>query len=188
MIFVGFLSKVYKRFQPVCLMKRLVYSTLGFIFLLAGFSFILNSITGITGFVVVEETGKAANGVIGALLVFGGIFLLSKTRRKRKGQAAMEFLMTYGWAILAAIIVIGVLAIYFSPNTLTQTQVFLSAPFYGIGTSLATDQIQVEIRNNGGENIRPVNTGGLDARLTFNQPSGASCSTEDWGISGDLLP
>jgi len=31
----------------------------------------------------------------------------------KRGQAAMEFLMTYGWAILAAIIVIGVLAIYF---------------------------------------------------------------------------
>lgn len=28
----------------------------------------------------------------------------------KQGQAAMEFLMTYGWAILAAIIVIGVLA------------------------------------------------------------------------------
>ena len=31
----------------------------------------------------------------------------------KRGQAAMEFLMTYGWAILVAIIVIGVLAIYF---------------------------------------------------------------------------
>lgn len=28
----------------------------------------------------------------------------------KKGQAAMEFLMTYGWAILAAIVAIGVLA------------------------------------------------------------------------------
>jgi hypothetical protein len=34
----------------------------------------------------------------------------------RRGQAAMEFLMTYGWAIIAAIIVIGVLAIYFKPT------------------------------------------------------------------------
>ena len=28
---------------------------------------------------------------------------------RKKGQAAMEFLMTYGWAILAAIIVIAVI-------------------------------------------------------------------------------
>ena len=34
-----------------------------------------------------------------------------KKGNNKKGQAAMEFLMTYGWAILAAIIVIGVLVI-----------------------------------------------------------------------------
>jgi len=32
---------------------------------------------------------------------------------RTKGQAAMEFLMTYGWAILAAIIVIGILGYYY---------------------------------------------------------------------------
>ncbi len=40
-----------------------------------------------------------------------------------KGQAAMEFLMTYGWAILAAIIAIGVLSYFgiFSPgNFITE--------------------------------------------------------------------
>ena len=35
---------------------------------------------------------------------------------KKKGQAAMEFLMTYGWAILAALIAIGVL-VYFKVFT-----------------------------------------------------------------------
>ena len=36
----------------------------------------------------------------------------------KKGQAAMEFLMTYGWAILAAIIAIAVLAYFgvFNPG------------------------------------------------------------------------
>ncbi|MBI2144636.1 hypothetical protein HYU17_05855 [Candidatus Woesearchaeota archaeon] len=33
-------------------------------------------------------------------------------RRCRKGQAAMEFLMTYGWAILAVLVVIGALAYF----------------------------------------------------------------------------
>lgn len=39
----------------------------------------------------------------------------------KKGQAAMEFLMTYGWAILAAVVVIGVLAYFgvFNPGTYT---------------------------------------------------------------------
>lgn len=42
----------------------------------------------------------------------------------RKGQAAMEFLSTYGWPILAAIIAIGVLAYFgvFNVKTLTNSQ------------------------------------------------------------------
>ncbi len=49
----------------------------------------------------------------------------------KKGQAAMEFLMTYGWAILAAVIVIGVLAYFsvFSPANYIPTSCVLSAPF-----------------------------------------------------------
>jgi uncharacterized protein (UPF0333 family) len=54
---------------------------------------------------------------------------------KTKGQAAMEFLMTYGWAILAAIIVIGVLAIYFRPSALTSNNVIVTAPLYGVGVA-----------------------------------------------------
>ena len=41
-------------------------------------------------------------------------------RHLKKGQAAMEFLMTYGWAILVVLIVIGALAYFgvLSPSTL----------------------------------------------------------------------
>ena len=48
----------------------------------------------------------------------------------RKGQAAMEFLMTYGWAILAAIIAIGVLAYFgvFNPSRLAGSAAVLNAP------------------------------------------------------------
>ena len=50
---------------------------------------------------------------------------------ERKGQAAMEFLMTYGWAILAAIIAIGVLAYFgiFSPGKFVPDACTLSTPF-----------------------------------------------------------
>jgi len=40
--------------------------------------------------------------------------------KQNKGQASMEFLMTYGWAILSAIVVICVLAIYFKPTNLVN--------------------------------------------------------------------
>jgi hypothetical protein len=93
---------------------------------------------------------------------------------KRKGQAAMEFLMTYGWAILAAIIVIGVLAVYFRPSQLTSNSVVVTAPFYGLGVTLSATQIQVEVQNNGGESINLDDA--APATITFNTPSGAACT------------
>ncbi len=50
----------------------------------------------------------------------------------KRGQAAMEFLMTYGWAMLAAIIAIGVLANFgvFSPGRLVGGVAAVSPPFF----------------------------------------------------------
>jgi len=90
---------------------------------------------------------------------------------KRKGQAAMEFLMTYGWAILAAIIVIAVIAIYFRPGTLVQDSVIVSPPFYGVATTLSATEVNVEVKNQGGEALTDVSSA-----LTFNSPSGANCT------------
>lgn len=77
---------------------------------------------------------------------------------QRKGQAAMEFLMTYGWAILAAIIAIGVLAYFgvFSPGKFITGAAVVNPPFYAnawnIQEGLGTDGgINLEMRNNGGE-------------------------------------
>ena len=93
--------------------------------------------------------------------------------KSKRSQAAMEFLMTYGWAILAAIIVIAVIAIYFRPSSLVQNTVVVNAPFYGIGTSIAATQIQVEVRNNGGEELDLAAT---PAVLSFKIPSGGACT------------
>lgn len=43
----------------------------------------------------------------------------------KKGQTAMEFLMTYGWAILVAIVVIAVLAIFFRPGYVVNDEQFV---------------------------------------------------------------
>ena len=77
---------------------------------------------------------------------------------ERKGQAAMEFLMTYGWAILAAIVAIGVLAYFgvFSPGRYTSNLCTIAAPFsceeYGIGADL-----ELVIRNGYGDALDGVN-------------------------------
>lgn len=75
----------------------------------------------------------------------------------RKGQAAMEFLMTYGWAILAAVIVIGVLAYFgvFSPATYVPTTCVLSAPL-GCDknqVSASTTGVSLVMRNGGIDNL-----------------------------------
>ena len=71
---------------------------------------------------------------------------------RKKGQAAMEFLMTYGWAILAAIVVIGILGYYyFSKDILTPRSGVVNPPFYLNAWSVKTNGVTLEIKNNGGE-------------------------------------
>ena len=97
----------------------------------------------------------------------------------KRGQAAMEFLMTYGWAILAAIIVIGVLAIYFRPGSLVTNSVIVNAPFYGVAASVSITDTQFEFKNNGGETLQQVNV-----TVDFLQPT--SCLTNTF-VVGDMI-
>jgi len=75
---------------------------------------------------------------------------------EKRGQAALEFLMTYGWAILAAIIVIGVLAYFgvFSPGKYAPKVITINAPF-GVTQeySVATDSINFVLRNGAGDSV-----------------------------------
>ena len=73
----------------------------------------------------------------------------------KKGQAAMEFLMTYGWAILAAIIAIGVLAYYgvFSADKYAPSGSILNLPFYIQASSVSTTELKLEVKNNGGDDL-----------------------------------
>ena len=73
---------------------------------------------------------------------------------ERKGQAAMEFLMTYGWAILAAVIAIGVLAYFgvFSPGKYVTGNAVVNPPFYVNAQNVkASTGVTLELKNNGGE-------------------------------------
>lgn len=88
----------------------------------------------------------------------------------KKGQAAMEFLMTYGWAILAAIIAIGVLAYFgvFSPGTFISNSITVNAPF---GTtqelSITTTTISFVLRNGGGDSANISSIGVAGCGTTF---------------------
>lgn len=79
----------------------------------------------------------------------------------KKGQAAMEFLITYGWAILAAIVAIGVLAYFLSsPGRFTSNSCVVASPWNCNAGNVdqAANNVQLELRNGGGEvfNVQSV--------------------------------
>ena len=91
----------------------------------------------------------------------------------KRGQAAMEFLMTYGWAILAAIIAIGVLAYFgvFSPGTFISNSVTVNAPFGSTQElSINTGNVAFVLRNGGGDSA------------TITSIAVAGCGTNSTGI------
>ncbi len=114
-----------------------------------------------------------------------------------RGQAALEFLMTYGWAILSAIIVIGALGSYFYFNQGGSTSIFVNAPFYGVAASATGTTLSVEIDNKGGETLSNVsvavagcttNTTGFSSSVSGPQIIELACSGMSSGstFSGDI--
>lgn len=76
----------------------------------------------------------------------------------KRGQAAMEFLMTYGWAILAAVIVVGVLWYMIgNPANLAGNNFQVSAPLVGNAMSIDATTTTLEIRNGASESITVTN-------------------------------
>ncbi len=74
---------------------------------------------------------------------------------KKKGQAAMEYLMTYGWAILAVVIVGGVLYYYgvFEPDLPDQGCPNQPVAVEGNAWDVDGDNLRMSPRNNAGEEI-----------------------------------
>ncbi len=77
---------------------------------------------------------------------------------KKRGQAAMEFLMTYGWALLVVLVAIGALAFFgvlnpgqFLPSTCTITPGIACTDF----KVTATD-VTVNLQNGMGKNLKDV--------------------------------
>ena len=97
---------------------------------------------------------------------------------ERKGQAAMEFLMTYGWAILAAIIAIAVLAYFgvFSPGKYVPESCILNAP-WGCGeetkvTNGATADVASLMLSNGGADSYTIDSVIISGCVTDAVPTG----------------
>lgn len=71
-----------------------------------------------------------------------------------KGQAALEFMMTYGWALVVIAAVIAVLA-YYGPNprSLTTNRCVFSPMLSCLGTTLDDSSLKVVLHNNIGQTV-----------------------------------
>lgn len=97
--------------------------------------------------------------------------------QNKRGQAAMEFLMTYGWAILAAIIAIGVLAYFgvFSPGQYVGSSAIVTAPFYANAWNVGVlaGGVNLEVQNNGGETLEIKN-------VAISASDGGTCTSSGY--------
>ena len=88
---------------------------------------------------------------------------------RKKGQAAMEFLMTYGWAILAAIIVVGVLwYLIGNPANLAGDRFTIGAPLIANAMSLTNETVSIEFRNGHSEKINVTAVRVEGCNMTYN--------------------
>jgi uncharacterized protein (UPF0333 family) len=108
--------------------------------------------------------------------------------QQKKGQAAMEFLMTYGWAILAAIVAIGVLAYFgvFSPGRLAGSSTIVNNPFYANAWQVDSSplQLSLELTNNGGDTltVSQITVTGTGASAADNCDTGAITTSMAPGV------
>tara|TARA_Y100000034_G_C6898851_1_gene415043 strand:+ start:534 stop:1025 length:492 start_codon:yes stop_codon:yes gene_type:complete len=99
---------------------------------------------------------------------------MKNKRSQKKAQAAMEFLMTYGWALLVVLIAIGALAFFgvlnpsrFLPNSCTLAPGFACTDF----KADASGNVVIVLQNGLGEQLNAVT-------LELTSVTGATCSTQ----------
>lgn len=89
----------------------------------------------------------------------------------KKGQAALEFLMTYGWAILVVLVAIGALAYFgvLSPDRFLPSKCTLPSGIACTDHVISATQIEVALRN------------GLGFDLTVDAVAATGCTTAATG-------
>ena len=94
--------------------------------------------------------------------------------RYKKAQAAMEFLMTYGWAILVVLVAIGALAYFgvlnpgrYLPSSCTIGPGLACSEFKVIDAG--TDSVEIYVRNGLGKSI-------ISVTMTLTPVGGSPCT------------
>ena len=104
--------------------------------------------------------------------------MMVSLKSSRRAQAAMEFLMTYGWAILVVLIVIGALAYFgvLNPSTVLPEKctfpVSISCSDFGVGGSTIT----LNLLNGAGRDMNVYNVSASSEALGTGS-LGCGCTT-----------
>jgi hypothetical protein len=73
--------------------------------------------------------------------------------KNKKAQAAMEFLMTYGWAILLVLAAIAMLVYFFKPQDLAAHKCLISNKIMCGDYALTSNSLQIQLTNAAGGSI-----------------------------------
>jgi hypothetical protein len=110
-----------------------------------------------------------------------------KTNNNIRGQAAIEFLVTYGWAIMAAMLVIGALTYFGITNPATSlpdkcifSNAFECKDFKINGTSTGTT-VQLQLINTAGQTLY-----GTGASNTINASMTDKTSNSECTVAGTI--
>ena len=81
---------------------------------------------------------------------------MKKMRFSNKGQAALEFIMTYGWAILVVLVAIGALAYFgvLSPDRLLPNKCILASGISCDDAKVTANGITVKLTNSLGQDLQ----------------------------------
>ena len=118
----------------------------------------------------------------------------------KKAQAAMEFLMTYGWAILVVLVAIGALAYFgiLNPQRFLPNSCTIAPGLSCDGFRVTTTNVELKVRNGMGKDLSNVSvqvTSCTDAtgltlddgnQLDLSGGNGLSCSISGSSFRGDL--
>lgn len=114
----------------------------------------------------------------------------------KRAQGAMEFLMTYGWAMLIVIVAIGALVIYFGvdSNFLANEGCYMQPGFYCEDYRADEGSVMVRVVNSIGRNLAEISISHEDCTLGSDNPSledgsgvfltMSGCS---FGVAGDYM-
>ena len=110
----------------------------------------------------------------------------------RKSQAALEFLMTYGWAILVVLVAVGALAYFgvLSPDKFLPAKCTLQSGIACLDHKVTQTQVQVVLQNSLGFDISAVTikAGGCGFTASFNLANGEKSTVDQGTITCDIDP